>query len=72
VVYAHRVEAKKGTAGQQGDALPDAVLAEQIGHDDLKVDDLVVDVLYAQDIRADRVEIKETHAASLRIENPDP
>jgi hypothetical protein len=33
---------------------------------------LVVDILYAQDVRAERVEIKETHASSLRIETPDP
>jgi hypothetical protein len=72
VVYAHRVTAKTGTAGQVGDALPDAVLAAQTGRDDVKVEELVVDVLYAQDVRADRVEIKETHAASLRIDNPDP
>jgi hypothetical protein len=72
VVYAHRVIAKTGTAGQVGDALPDAVLAAQTGRDDVKVEELVVDVLYAQDVRADRVTIKETHAASLRIENPDP
>jgi hypothetical protein len=39
---------------------------------DVKVAELVTDVLYAQDIQADRIEIVETHVSSLTIDKPDP
>jgi hypothetical protein len=72
VVYAHRLDAKSGTVGQTGDPLPEATLATEIGRMDLKVSELVADVLYARDIQADRIEIVETHVSSLRIDKPDP
>ena len=72
VVYAHRIEAKSGRIGQAGEALPDAILAAQIGRMDLKVAELTVDILYAQDIQAGRVEIGEAHSESLKIDKPDP
>ena len=72
VVYSHRIDAKSGTIGQTADPLPDAVLAAEIGRMDLKVSELTVDVLYAQDIQAGRVEIGEAHASSVKIDKPDP
>jgi len=72
VVYARRIDAKSGTIARAGDPLPDALLAAQIGRMDLKASELVVDVLYAQEVQADRVEIAEAHASSLKIDKPDP
>jgi hypothetical protein len=71
VVYAHRLQAKTGFVTQIGDALPDRALAAEIGRDDLKTTELVVDVLYAQDIQAARIEAKEAHVSALMINKPD-
>jgi hypothetical protein len=63
VVYAHRLTAEKGTAGMIFPA-PDASLLDlDLGSRDLEVDELVVDVLRAHDIKADWIQIGEAHAA---------
>jgi hypothetical protein len=71
VVYAHKLQAKTGAVGQAGDPLPGDVLAGEIGREDLKVPVLDVDVLYAQDIQTGRIDVKETHISSIRIDKPD-
>jgi hypothetical protein len=70
VVYAHRVDAKSGTAGQRGVPLSDAELAQQFGSQNLKVSDLAADILYAHDIHAGRVDMTETNASTINIEKP--
>jgi len=70
IVYAHRLDAKSGVVRKSGDALPDAVLAEEAGRENLKVAELVVDVLYAHDIHAESVEIGQGHVSSVKIDKP--
>jgi len=70
IVYAHRLEAKRGVIRNSGDALPDAVLTEQAGRENLKVEELMVDVLYAHDIHAGSVEIAKGHVSSVKIDQP--
>ena len=72
VVYARKLSAKSGTVTMIGEPLAPATLATELGRMDLKVTELVTDVLYAQDIQADRIEIVETHVSSLAIDKPDP
>ena len=67
VVYADKLHAKGGTVLTSGDPLPDRVLAAQLGQDDLKVDLLIADILYARDIHADSVLIREAHVADLKL-----
>jgi hypothetical protein len=71
-IYAHRLDAKTGTAGAKGTPLSDMALAQELGPDNLKVTEVVADVLYAHDVHAGRIELQETHAAMVTIEKPDP
>jgi hypothetical protein len=41
---------------------PDALLKLELGVQDLKADELTVDVLFAHDIKAGWVQLDETHA----------
>jgi len=65
-VYLHKLEAKTGTAGRIN-LLPRPLVDLNLGAKDLEVDELVVDTLYAHDVRAEHVEIGETHATEVKI-----
>jgi hypothetical protein len=72
VVYAHRLDANEGTIETTGEPLSDRELAAQVGPDDLKVDQLIADVLYAHDLHADSVQIHEAHISDLNVKAPAP
>jgi hypothetical protein len=72
VVYAHRLEANQGTIEVSGKPLSDHELAAQIGPDDLKVEELIADVLYAHDLHADSVQIREAHISDLNVKAVAP
>jgi len=62
VVHAHQLEAAAGSAGRVLPPDADALLKLELGAQDLEVDELTVDVLFAHDIKAGRVQLEETHA----------
>jgi hypothetical protein len=72
LVYAHRVDTKTGTAGTRGAPLSDPELAKEFGTQNVSAAQLVADVLYAHDIHAEHVDFAETHAATVKIDKPDP
>jgi len=72
VVYAHRLDANQGTVDVSGEPLSDRELAAQIGPDDLKVEELTADVLYAHDLHADSVRIHEAHISDLNVKPAAP
>jgi hypothetical protein len=47
-------------------------LADQLGTQDLKPAELVVDVLYAHDIHAGVVQVQEAHVSSIKIDMVTP
>jgi hypothetical protein len=67
VVFAHKLEAKGGTVGLSGDPLSDEALAAQMGPDDLKIVEIVVDVLYAHHIRAKSVQLRQVHVSMMKL-----
>jgi hypothetical protein len=67
VVFARKLDAKSGTVTTVSSPLPEAALEAQIGEDDVKMDELRVDVLYADDIQARSVLIRESHVLELRV-----
>jgi hypothetical protein len=67
VVYAHKLQAKGGVVSASADPLPDDALASAIGSEDVKGGEVVVDVLYAHDIRAMTVDIKEAHIVMMKV-----
>jgi hypothetical protein len=69
-IYAHRVEAKTGRVGKEGEPLPDPVLGQQLGRENLKVEELVADVLYAHDVQTGAIDADETHVSTLKIDKP--
>jgi hypothetical protein len=64
-IYVHKLEAKMGSAGNIV-FLPAPLVDLGLGTN-LEVDELVVETLYAHDVKADQVEITETHAAEVKI-----
>jgi hypothetical protein len=62
VVHAHQLDAEAGSAGLVLPPDPDALLKLQLGTQDLEAAELTVDVLFAHDIKAGRVQIGTTHA----------
>jgi hypothetical protein len=71
VVYAHRLDAESGKIVTSGPPLSGTLLDAQFGQD-LKVDELVVDILYAHDIHAGTVQIQEAHISDPNIKVPLP
>ena len=67
MVFARKLDAKAGTVGTVVTPLTEEALAVQIGEDDVETDELRVDVLYADDIRAKEVEIRQAHIVDLKI-----
>jgi hypothetical protein len=67
VVYAHRVDAKGGTVSTTADPLSDEGLAAAIGSENLKGGQVVADVLYAHDVHARSVVIKEAHVTEMKV-----
>jgi hypothetical protein len=63
VVYAHNLTAAGGSAGLVLPPPAAPLLQLDLGSQDLNVEALVVDVLYAHDIKAGHIEIGETHAS---------
>jgi hypothetical protein len=47
--------------------LPAAELSNQLGSEDIEGPDLVVDVLYAHDVKAGVVSVRELHADDVKI-----
>jgi len=62
VVHAHQLDAEAGSAGLVLPPEPDALLKLQLGTQDLEAAELTVDVLFAHDIKAGRIQIGTTHA----------
>jgi hypothetical protein len=67
VVYAHKLEAKRGIILGSGPPLAREALEAQIGERNLEVDELVVDVLYAHDIKAGSIRIGEAHIEDVKL-----
>jgi hypothetical protein len=72
VVYAHRLDAESGKIVTSGAPLEPALLDAEIVPQDSKVDELVVDILYAHDIHAGTVQIQEAHISITNIKQPLP
>jgi hypothetical protein len=64
-IYVHKLEAKTGSAGNIV-FLPAPLVDLGLGTN-VEVDELVVETLYAHDVKADDVQITETHAAEVKI-----
>jgi len=72
VVYAHLLAAKSGTVVTSAPPLSAVELTDQLGTQDLKPAELVVDVLYAHDIHAGVVQVQEAHVSSIKIDMVTP
>jgi hypothetical protein len=66
IAYVHKLEAKTGTAGKIV-TLPSPPVDLNLGTENLEVDELVVDTLYAHEVKADHIEIRETQATEVKI-----
>jgi hypothetical protein len=71
VVFARKLDAKTGAVGALSDPLPETLLAESLGEGDVETDELTVDVLYADQIRADAVQIAKAHVTALKIKDTE-
>jgi hypothetical protein len=69
VIFARKLDAKTGTIGALADPLPESLLAEELGEDDVKTGELTVDVLYADQVRADAVKITKAHVTAVKIKD---
>jgi hypothetical protein len=65
-VHVHKLEARNGTAGRVI-MVAEPLVALELGPENVEVDELVVDTLYAHDVKADHVQIVETHASEVKI-----
>jgi hypothetical protein len=73
VLFAQKLEAKSGSVASSGPPLPAAELSTQLGSEDIEAPDLVVDVLYAHDVKAHVVSVRELHVTDVKIgEKGDP
>jgi hypothetical protein len=67
VLFANQLEAKNGSVDTSGPPLPATELSAQLGSEDVEAGDLVVDVLYAHDVKARVVSVREVHANEVKI-----
>jgi hypothetical protein len=68
IVYAHSIEAKDGSVGARLQPLPDMTLNAEMGSRDLKgASEIVVDILYAHDVKLTWIDVRETHATTTHI-----
>jgi len=67
VLFAHKVHAKAGTVLTAGPPLSPAELEVQAGSQDVAMPELTVDVLYAHDVEAKVLMVRELHALDVKI-----
>lgn len=67
VLFSHQLAAKNGSVASSGPPLPAGDLSAQLGSNDIETPDLVVDVLYAHDVKANVVSVREIHANDVKI-----
>jgi hypothetical protein len=67
VVYAHRLNAKTGHVAMPGEPLSPGQLAPELGAQNLKLEELEVDILYAHDIEAGSARLQESHVEELKF-----
>jgi hypothetical protein len=72
VVYAHKLDAMSGKVVTSAPPLSPAMLDAEMGPENLKVDELVADVLYAHDLHTGTVQIQEGHISQTTIKTPAP
>ena len=68
VLFAHSVRAKNGVVVVAGPAAAGRGAAAQLGGEDLKRPHLMVDVLYADEVKAEPLSVRELHAVEVRID----
>jgi hypothetical protein len=72
VLFADKVEAKNGTVEASGPPLPAAELEAQAGTQDIEMPELVVEVLYAHDVKAQVLSVRELHVTDVKIGKEHP
>jgi hypothetical protein len=70
VVHAHELHAATGSVGVVLPSDDDSLLQLELGPQNLKVDELTVDVLFAHDIKAGWIHVDEAHA-HVKIDKGD-
>ena len=70
VVHARELHASTGSVGVVLPSDPDSLLQLELGPQNLKVDELTVDVLFAHDIKAGWIHVDEAHA-HVKIDKAD-
>ena len=71
VLFAHSVTAKGGTIATSGPPLAPADLNAQLGPQDLAAPELTLDVLYAHDVKANAIVVREVHATDVNVGRQD-
>jgi hypothetical protein len=71
VLYAHSVRAKNGTILTSAPPLADKELEAQAGRDNIDAPELTVEVLYAHDVKAMQVSVRELHASDVKVGKDD-
>jgi len=67
ILFARKVHAKEGTVTTAGPPLSPAELGVQIGGQDVEMPELTVDILYADEVEAKVLSVRELHASDVKI-----